>query len=245
MSRCYLLSQEVFFMDQLSYDRQTERQISASSSTRPAQSQMELNVGRFDPPRAAQQLGLAVGVLTVSSAGGWLCYSTAGLMDGWSLFIWWFGFQILLLAESVGLIIIWITVQEWRSYQRRLEEWHEVTLAAVENAGGVEQTSTYTVWELQSTSIKDVLLLALMVHRTQGSKKAHTIDSLKGQHWLGSNEASLVRLGEVSPSEAEKFGSLFASLGLIRGRGPKRAGEWVPESEGEVIDIVSKRWPHH
>jgi hypothetical protein len=158
------------------------------------------------------------------------------------LFLMWFGVQIILISESVGMIIIWITVQEWRSYQRRLQEWHEVTICAVERAGGVEHTTSYTATELSSTSLRDVLLLALLVHRNQGQRKAHTLTALEGEHWLTSSNGNQHRIGDVRPGEAERIGALFAALGLVEGRDKRRAGQWVPGSEGQVIDLIEQNW---
>lgn len=223
-------------------DRQTVRQIEVAEHIRPVQSQMELNVGRFDPPRAGQSLLLAVGVLAISTAGAGLVRATVGATDGMLLFLMWFGVQIILISESVGMIIIWITVQEWRSYQRRLQEWHEVTICAVERAGGVEHTTSYTATELSSTSLRDVLLLALLVHRNQGQRKAHTLTALEGEHWLTSSNGNQHRIGDVRPGEAERIGALFAALGLVEGRDKRRAGQWVPGSEGQVIDLIEQNW---
>jgi hypothetical protein len=35
---------------------------------------------------------------------------------------------------------------------------------------------------------------------------------------------------------------LFAALGLVEGRDKRRAGQWVPGSEGQVIDLIEQNW---
>jgi hypothetical protein len=222
------------------------RHVSASEARRPAPAPMVLDVGRFEAVSAARSLSLVLGVLTISTIGGAIAYGASPPLhtdwSGLSQLVFWFGVQVAFLGELVGLIALHIIIVEWRSYQRRLEEWHDATLQSYIDQGGVEETSSYTAWELSATRLNDVLLLALLTHRSQGSKKMHTVTALEGDHWLTDGSGSMLKVGRVGAAEAERVGQKFADLGLVRGRGSRKAGEWVPGSADEVIDLVAKHW---
>jgi hypothetical protein len=50
------------------------------------------------------------------------------------------------------------------------------------------------------------------------------------------------RLGNVSKTAAEEFARDLATLGLVQGRGPGKAGQWGAENESQVVDAVIKNW---
>jgi hypothetical protein len=185
---------------------------------------------------------MALLVLLISTIGAAMAWGSSGNLQGFNLVIFWFGVQVALLSQGVGMTMIYMTVREWYDYQQRLQISFDVTIDNIEAAGGVETVSSYTAWELSASSPKDVLALALLIHRRQGEKAAHSISELKGDHWLASGDGNMVKLGSLGAAEAERLGGKLAELGLVAGRKSRSAGKWVPTSEAEVIDLIERNW---
>lgn len=237
-------------------DRQTDtavRRIDASERVRMANIPMTLDVGRFNAADARSSLTLVLAVLGVSCLGALVVvaaaphnnYQTVSDLSGFRQVAWWFGIVVSLLAFGVALVALHVTVTEWRSYQRRLEEWHTATIEAYQDAGGQEVERAVSVFELTDASPAHTLLVALAVQQsiTQGSQsKPWSVSNLEGDVWLKGSRGNLVKIGVVSPSGSERFGKRLAELGLVEGRKNRSAGRWLPESTDQVVTLIADNW---
>jgi hypothetical protein len=207
---------------------------------------MNLDTGRLTMLEAAQLGGLAVGSLFIAALGGLMSWGagpgqheTLQSLGGFRFWIWFFGSSVGLVAFSLGAAVVVLTVRSWLRYEQRLQDWHEVSMEAVIQNQGVEVSQTLTAWELTPSTPRDVLLVALAVHaRVQaGESNAHTVRALAGACWLGD-----IRLGDVGGGQPERIAKAFTDLGLVKGKAARKAGEWIPESTDQVIELVDKNW---
>lgn len=226
----------------------TMKGLTASSSTRPAPALMDLDVGRINPKEAMQIAGLAVASLFAATLGALLANIAApdqfSSWSAWRLAIALFGWGVAILGAGLAVTLARLTYDDWVTYRRRLDEWHYAALDAYERAGGQTTEQTVSAWELTANSPLHVLALALAANQrvAAGQASAWSVRSLAGNVWLGAGGGRNVSLGELSPSQAEAVCKVFAQLGLVRGRGPRVAGEWAAQSADDVVRLVSENW---
>lgn len=220
------------------------KQFTASERIGPAKLPMSLDVGRLTARDAAQLGGLAVAALGVGAFGAllaWLAWPEFGTWSGWRVVFVGFGLSVGGLGVGLAVVVGRLSVNDWVSYQRRLEDIHQLYLESHEQAGGVEIERTLTGWELALDKPLHVLALALSVHERvmQGDQTAFSERKIgaDGSIWLGG-----VKLGQISQGAAAEGSRLLADVGLIQGRGPRQAGRWAAQSTDDVIRAVTRDW---
>lgn len=228
----------------LSTDRQTDRQMKikqteANETRRPAATLMDLNVGRLTAREALMLFGVSTATLGIASIGGLLWWVAVPAVNAVASAIAIFGMGIAILGGIFSVVVARLGLTSWYAYERRLEDWHGIAIAAYEAARGSETTRTIRQWELSADDFRDVLLIALGVHSrvAQGKNTPWSVRELEGAIWLGSR-----RLGDVASGEAERVARSLADAGLVVDRAPRRAGQWAAGSYNEVIDILVRGW---
>jgi hypothetical protein len=202
---------------------------------------LDLDVGRLTVKEAMGLGALTIAALFVGTLGGllawwaWPEWSWSGPRVAFVLF----GSAVGLVGSGFGVLVARLTVEDWLSYRRRLDDWHEAALVAYEATEGRETEQHVTAWELTASHPLHVLAVALAVHqRAQaGDAGAHSVRSLEGAVWLGG-----VRLGDVGSTQAEQIGRVFSDLRLVRGRGPRQSGEWSAGSADDVVKLLAENW---
>lgn len=239
----------------MSADRQTDgqaalRRLDATESVRIATGPMLLDSGRFNAADARGSLLLILAVVAVACLGALLAAAAAprGTWAGLSTWRWLivgFGVLVALLALMVAVVALTVTLAEWLSYRRRLEDWHAATLAAYEDAGGQEIDRSLSVFELSDAAPAHLLLLALSIQQqlaASSESKPWSVREIEGDVWLRGSRGNLVKLGNVSAGTAERMGRRLAELGLVEGRKNRSAGRWVAASADEVLAMVADGW---
>ena len=219
------------------------RGVSLTESVRPVRSQMDLDVGRLTVREAVQLVGFTVGLLFVATIAAlllWLVWPD--YYEDWSgvrLVFSLFAGSIFLFSVSMAAIVARLTVEDWKEYRQRLQDWHVVAIEAYEANGGKEVVKELTMWDMTPTMPLHTLAVALSCHRRaqQGSSSPWSVRELAGPVMIGGH-----RLGNVSKTAAEEFARDLATLGLVQGRGPGKAGQWGAENESQVVDAVIKNW---
>ncbi|MBV8875531.1 MAG: hypothetical protein JO014_22740 [Metakosakonia sp.] len=214
-------------------------------------------MGRINPREALGIAVLTVSSLFVATLGALLAwwvlpsaafpYSWSGMSDGmygsawsgWRVTFFLFGAFVAVLGLGLGVTLVQLTYQDWVEYRRRLNAWHAAALEAYTANDGKETERTMVLTDLSPALPLHMLAVALSAHRRviQGTSSAFSVRALEGPVFLGG-----VRLGDLSPSAAEQASKNLAALGLIKGRGPRQAGEWVPQSESEVVGLLVDNW---
>lgn len=154
--------------------------------------------------------------------------------------LWAYGSAFLAcLLIGIGLRLVFLPQLREAEAQRWRREWHNQTMDNHQAAGGVITEREFSEWELSADTPGHVIWTALSVHRRamQGTDTPWSVRHLEGPVLIGG-----LRVGELNTSEAREMPQVFAQLGLIAGRGQKKAGEWVPQDEGEVIDLIDRNW---
>ena len=220
------------------------RTVTATESLRPVRSPMDLDVGRINPREVLALASLTVGSLFVAALGGLICWMVVPRemfqeWAGWRFTFLIFGMTVSVLALGLAATLIQLTYQDWIEYRGRLNDWHAVALAAAQANDGQEVERTMTLTDLSPAVPLHMLAVALSAHRRviQGSPNPFSVRSLEGPVFLGG-----VRLGDLSPSAAADASKHLATLGLIKGRAPRQAGEWAPQTETEVIMQFIENW---
>lgn len=207
-----------------------------TSVRRPIDPPVTLDDGQLDIQRAAMAGAFVLAALAVAALGFWLVH--VGSSIG-AYIVGFFGLGVSLVALTIGGCVFYVVLSEWLDRRRRVEEWHIATLAAWQQQGGAETIEQVSEWALSIDNPGHVLMAALYVHmrRVNGEETPYSTRSLVGPVLIAGRRA-----GELSKPGAEQMGRRFAELGLIAGRSEGRAGEWVPQSADEVIEIVTNRW---
>lgn len=224
-------------------DRRNMKHIALSESTRPAAAPMNLDVGRVEPHEAARLLLLTLGCLSVSPVGALVALVAAPSgYDDWSIIrVIFCIFGSLVAGLSLAsAITVWVLMRrDWLEYRQRLTDWHYAALEAFERSGGVEQRREIAAWELSASQPLHVLAAALSVQRriAAGENNPFSVRSLEGPCFLGG-----VRLGDIQAAEAERISKIFADIGLIQGRGERKAGKWAAAGADEVLELVAGNW---
>jgi hypothetical protein len=211
---------------------------------------MNLDIGRLTVLEAIHVGALAVGALAVGAVGGLLAqaampgrYQTFAEVGGFRFWFLLFGVSVALVGFGLACVVSWLSVRSWLRYEERLADWHDVSIAAYEGADGASTETTVTMWELSATNPLHVLGAALAVQaRQSGSAGAPSVRSLQGDMWLPSPDGKMVNLGEVNTTQAQRMSDVFTQLGLIEGKGARKAGRWVPDDAGKVLELVAANW---
>lgn len=216
--------------------------VQATERIAPAKLPMSLDVGRLTARDGFQLFGLAVSALAAGSLGALLAWSAypAYLSDwnGVRFIAVAFGVSVALLGVGLAGLTAWFGVLDCVTYQQRLGEYHRLYIKSHSSAGGLEIERSVTGFELTATNPLHVLAAALVAHKGNlDGKSAHSVRSLEGPVFLGG-----VRLGDISPTEAEAISKKFADLGLVEGRAPRQPGRWVPETTEYIVSSLAERW---
>lgn len=234
------------------------RVVTATEVSRPVRSPMDLDVGRINPREALAVAVLSLSGLFVGTLGALLAWlvlpagalgysSWSGVSDGlygsawsgWRVAFFLFGAFVAVLGVGLGVTLVQLTYQDWIEYRQRLNAWHAAALRAYDAQDGKETERTLTLTDLSPALPLHMLAVALSAHRrvVQGANNPFSVRMLEGPVFLGG-----VRLGDLSPSAAEQASKNLAALGLVKGRGPRAAGEWAAQSEGDVISALVDNW---
>lgn len=219
------------------------QKISASQSVRPASPPMNLDVGRLDPHEATALGLLLIGALAVSAVGAFLTWSVVPTyydMASWRFILALFGVLLaaagLLFAGLVGFLM----VDRWLTYRSWLRQWQEISLSTWADNGGQEVQTTFEGWQLLPTQPLHLVAAALSIHQEViRGDSSFSINSLAGSRYVGGSGNNLVKLGDLSPNGARAVLNNLATMGLIRGRGPRSSGEWVPGSTDECVRLIA------
>jgi hypothetical protein len=207
---------------------------------------MDLDVGKLQARDVVQLGSLTIASLFVGCLGAylaWLVLPEYGTWAGWRVLLASFGGGVALLGGGCAVTVARLTYRDWTSYHERLADWHDVAITAYEYSHGQETVTETTTWELTTSAPRDILLVALSVHRSikDGSENAHTVRALQGEKWIG-REGHDIRLGDVNTTQAQRMSKALVDIGLIQRGGERSAGRWVPETTDEVIERVMAGW---
>lgn len=210
-------------------------------TSRVSPAQMDLDVGRLTPADALATGGVAVGALSAGAIGG-LVAVLAWPDWGWS---WWRSvlvlWGVLLAVGGVALagVVVGLMYRSWRRYEGRLDDWHSVALEAYQRKHGVDTTTVVAEWDLRPGIARDVLLVALWCHLMRGQVDAPwSVRSLTAGPLMLSGR----RLGALTDGAARAVAQALADVGLLRGRGARRPGEWTAGSLEDVVQAVMSNW---
>lgn len=204
---------------------------------RPIAPPIDLNQGRLDMVRAAAAGGFVLAALLVA---GVLTWAAVGAYEAalWVVVV--FAGAALVACVVFAAIVLVVAVAEWLDHRRRVQEWHGESLEAYRKLGAetMEHVTEYT-WS--SNNIAHVLLSAVYVQLLidGGTDTPYTVRKLEGPVFFKNR-----RVGDISRLTAEELGRRFADLGLIEGRSERNAGEWVPRSHDQVVELVLKNWKY-
>lgn len=204
-----------------------------TQTKRPIAPPIDLNAGRLDVTRAALAGAFVLGALVVVLLGLWIFGRSESLL--WRSF----GGALALVGLSLGGIVLLVSVQEWTDHRARIADWHALSIESYREIQMAETIEHITEWTLTIDNPAHVLLAALAIHLRQqeGNQLAHSTRQLYGPVFLAGR-----RIGDISKLNAENMGKQLARLGLIDGRSERNAGEWVPESADEIIQLVTRNW---
>jgi hypothetical protein len=215
------------------------KQIESSETRKPAPSLMNLDAGRLSGREALTIFGVCAATLMASAFGGLLWWLSVPARHGALIFLGLFGIGVAVMGAMFAVVVARLGISSWYAYERRLSDWHEVSLSAYDTSGGAETTRFIRQWELSSDDFRDMLLISLAVHARvlQGKPTPWSVREIEGAVWLGSR-----RLGDVPGGEAERVARSLADAGLVVDRSPRKAGRWAAGSYDEVVDILVRGW---
>lgn len=220
------------------------RGVSVSETTRPAHAPMNLDVGRPVARDVVRLAALSFGFLSLGTLGGFIFWGAtpAGVYSpwsGWRVLLLLFGGSVALVGFGLGVNLARLMVHDWKSYHRRLDDWHYAALEAYEQAQGQETHVQTSAWELTTSAPRDMLLVALALHYEvqKGNTSAHTVRALTGDKWLGG-----IRLGDINTTQAQRMSKALVDMRLVKGKEGRSAGTWTPESPEQVIELVMNNW---
>jgi len=207
----------------------------ATQTTKIAAPPMNLDAGRINWREAIHLFWVSVVGALVATLGIYLIYLVFPPASGGHVALLIFG--SMLTALGLSLASTWlIGMESWRAYSVRLDAWNSLHMKIWKRQQGIDTTRTIKTWELLDSDFGDVLLTAISTHaqldhvETPWSKR-----KLEGAVWLDTH-----RLGDVT--DGAKMRTKFTELKLITGSEERNAGEWVPRSFDDVVQIVSKNW---
>lgn len=207
---------------------------------------VDLEHGRFQPDQVVQLYIVAAIALAAGAVGGVLMswgLAGAGSTWGWlatlSTWIAIFGGLLALLSFGTAGAISFLAASGWWRHQARVDDWHFAQLAAYEHAGGQEIEREVLQRSLSLSEPLHALAVALhVVERARaGEPTPWASTKLRGVITYGH-----LSLGELSKTDAEAWSLALADVGIVRGRRKGYAGELAVQSEGEVLQLVSRNW---
>jgi hypothetical protein len=215
-------------------------QTSHTEMRRPAQSHIDINALRPNGKERAAWMAagvviVAVGFvpvqfgLLVSSAYVWTGAHWVGLIGLFSLASILFGVGVYCLLLPIG--------REWQ-FNRWASKANTVALAN-QQAVGIETLTKTDSFTLRHNDPVAALGVAVLIHyHAQQGKAVYTVDELADtEGWLGQT-----RLGKIPQSQAARLLRVYAQMGLLTERQPKRAGAWLADDYGAVVEAFARRW---
>lgn len=212
------------------------KKVEATENIKIASPPMNLDNGRINWREAIHLFWVSVVGSGVATLGVFLIYLVFPPASGGHVALLIFGGM--LTALGLSLASTWLLgMASWRSYERRLTDWNQLHMKIWKKQQGIDTTRTIKTWELQADDFRDVLLSALGTHAQvlQGTETPWSKRKLEGSMWLGTR-----RLGDVI--DGSRMRTRFSELKLITGSEERNAGEWMPRSFDDVIEIISKNW---
>ncbi len=207
---------------------------------RPAQPHIDINALR--PNAKVQAAWMAGGVVMI--ALGFIPVQFGLLIaaaDDWSAFHWTGvigSFSLAGLLFGVGVYCVLLPVgREWQ-YNQWAANANAIALAN-QRAMQVETLTQTDSFTLRHNDPLAALGVAVLIHyyRQQG-KAVYTVDELTDtEGWLGQT-----RLGKIPTNQAARLLRVYAQLGLLTERQPKRAGAWLADDYGEVVEAFARKW---
>lgn len=212
-------------------------------SSKPAALPINLRDARLKLSEAIQLFGYALLALLVGAIGGWLALAAlpSGAAD-WSklrLVVFVFGGGVVVVSVWLSVSVCRLMVESWHAYLEWCWMYAEVDVAGRQASGNTERETETVVWELGTTTPRDVLLVALAVYwqQKEGKQNAHTVRALQGDKWIAG-----VRLGDVNTTQAGKLSKALRQIGLVTEAGERSAGTWQAGSADDVLELVAANW---
>lgn len=194
--------------------------------TAPANAPVDLNAGKPNWRELGPLFGVMLLTLIPVGIGGalailaWPKYESQ--MTGWS----WLGIGTGALFMYGGGTVFWALrhsmVHGIRSYQLRLDDWHNAVLDKYIDGPGQVVAQQVTEWHLVTTDARHMLLLLLYVYL---SNQQPSIRTLTAGPLLVRSKHRAFSLGAMTQDQASEALDLFARCGIILDRGPKTAGK--------------------
>jgi hypothetical protein len=199
---------------------------------------MNLDVGRLAAREALSIFGVAVGCLAAAALGGLLAWLSSSVGNGALVVLYCFGSAVLYIGTLFAVIVATLAVRSWDAYERRLSDWHGVTIEAVEESP-METTRTMTEWDLSGDRFLHMLGVVCFIQRQieRSQPTPWSVRSLAGDLWFGGR-----KLGVLSNHEAERVGKRLEQAGLVVERKSGRAGQWRPSSLMEAVELLEAGW---
>lgn len=220
--------------------------------TQPARSPMDLDQGMPTSKAALTTTGVTLLFIVISSLGALITYAFTpkASYEEWgvtniigAIFGALVACYCLIQAYTFGKL----TNQGWLAYHRRLEEWHAASIEAYDRNHGLTTITQYNAFELSADKPHHVLLAAIAVHQQATAHERSTKGTPFSRRAL---EAGLyitapnhtLKIGTLSGTQPERMANTLAQLGLVRGRGDRVAGTWVPETLDDVMHMIAANW---
>lgn len=135
--------------------------------------------------------------------------------------------------------IFTLTLNSWRSFYARLEEWDQRVANAFEAQQGLEVTRVVNEREISPTVLKDIIVAAILMHYyVKELDYDPSIRKMEQLYAYSNDRIVRLKVAEMLGTTPEKVKRAFIALGLIEGSKPGYSGYWVAESERDVIDLI-------
>lgn len=222
---------------------------SITETQRPAESPVDLETGKLSWRDGTMVGAFTLSCLLVSSLGGLLTFATmpsytGEILSPWQLLLMGLGATVGITASIFGLTAAFVTIRGWIMHMIRVEKWDALKQKAFKEQGGKEVERTAAAWELDADVPLHMLALIVSLHfrvmRRQGSAP-WAIRNMEGPVILPGDTSSRSLL-TVSEHEAREAGQMLAQLGIVRDRGSKSAGEWVPDTLEDAVQLLAENW---
>lgn len=223
------------------------RNTTAIESSRPAPPLMSYEAGRFDARDAAGKLGLVLAGLFVAAIGATLESLIAPeYLEPTRAQAAWIGFGsgLQLTGKATAFIGLAMLVWAWVAYEWRKHKAFNQDLASRELNGGLEIDRAVSVTDFDADVPIHAFAYCVSIHRRElerqergGGPAPWAYRNATGPLMIGGR-----RMLTVDEYEAREAAKMLEQLGMVRGRGDKSAGVWVPESYEELIDLFDRNW---
>ena len=145
---------------------------------------------------------------------------------------------------TFAAFVAWRMFAGWQRHAAWVEDCRAHWLASSAKRNGLaiaEQTNEYTLYP---NKVPDLVLATIWIQYQveAGEHAPWSVRSLRGDDGplmltSGSRSASI---GTFTPTGAEEVGRIIAQAGMVRGRKGGTAGEWIPTSMEEAIEMIVK-----